>query len=88
MSEPEHSMLHQEESSSEERSESKGTSVGQVVIDMLPDNALLEVFDLHRDDPINCDLLAFPYMWRWVTLAHVCQRWQNIIFGSPWHLDL
>jgi hypothetical protein len=42
---------------------------------MLPDDALLEVFDffLHQTECIDA----------WHPLVHVCQKWRNIVFGSP-----
>ncbi len=54
--------------------------VGQAPIDMLPDDALLEIFGfyVHQTKRTN----------RWMTLVHVCQRWRIIVFGSPHHLDL
>ena len=52
-------------------------------IDVLPDVALLEIFDCYVD--VN-------RTWRgerkWHTLVHVCRRWRNVVFGSPLRLDL
>jgi hypothetical protein len=52
-------------------------------IDVLPDVALLEVFDYYMD--VN-------QTWRgeqkWHTLVHVCRKWRYIVFGSPLRLDL
>jgi hypothetical protein len=47
---------------------------------MLPDDALLEVFDffLHQNEGIDA----------WHPLVHVCQKWRNIVFGSPRRLNL
>jgi hypothetical protein len=55
-------------------------NVGQVTIDMLPDDALLEVFDifLHQNECIDA----------WHPLVHVCRKWRNIVFGSPRRLNL
>jgi hypothetical protein len=54
-------------------------NLGQVTIDMLPDLALLEVFDLYgHGEQIEA----------WHTLVHVCRRWRNIVFGSPRRLGL
>ena len=54
------------------------------LIEMLPDEILLEIFDCHRlatlDDSSD--------LWKWHRLAHVCQRWRNLIFESPRRLDL
>ena len=56
--------------------------VPRVTIAMLPDVALLEIFDfyLHNHEP-----------WErptWHKLVHVCRKWRNIVFGSPGRLDL
>ena len=48
---------------------------------MLPDDVLLDIFDFYRMD------FTF-YPWMWVTLAHVCPRWRQVIFASPRRLDL
>ena len=55
-------------------------NVDQVTIDMLPDDALLEVFDFLLNQ--NKDVEA------WHPLVHVCQRWRNIVFASPRRLNL
>jgi hypothetical protein len=48
---------------------------------MLPENTLIEIFCFYAND---------RGAWRgeWHTLAHVCQRWRSIVFGSPRHLRL
>ena len=43
---------------------------------MLPDLALLEIFDFYLDED-----------W-WYTLVHVCRKWRDVVFGSPRRLDL
>jgi hypothetical protein len=55
-------------------------------IDMLPDDVLLEIFDLYRKGHYNHPLPS-P-VWEWHILVHVCRRWRQIIFGSPRRLDL
>ncbi|KAN0123080.1 hypothetical protein V8E52_003033 [Russula decolorans] len=54
------------------------------LIEMLPDEILLEIFDFHRlatlDDSSD--------LWEWHRLVHVCRRWRNLIFQSPRRLDL
>ena len=54
------------------------------LIEILPDEILLEIFDCHRlatlDDSSD--------LWKWHRLAHVCRRWRNLIFESPRRLDL
>jgi hypothetical protein len=44
--------------------------IATVTIDMLPDLALLEIFHFYRQE-------------LWWTPVHVCQKWRNIVFGSP-----
>ena len=67
--------------------------VGRVTIDMLPDVALLEIFECYvnqareEEDPYD------PYeRWltiqTWHTLVHVCRKWRRIVLGSPGRLDL
>jgi hypothetical protein len=54
-------------------------NLARVTIDMLPDVALLEIFESHVDwAGINA----------WRTLVHVCRNWRNVVFGSPHRLDL
>ncbi|KAI0293317.1 hypothetical protein B0F90DRAFT_1928274 [Multifurca ochricompacta] len=57
-----------------------------VVINSLPDDVLLEIFNHYR-------LLAVLYgptdkVWEWHGLTHVCRRWRYLIFASPRRLDL
>jgi hypothetical protein len=61
-----------------------------VIIDPLPDDVFLEIFDLclqpteylvPTEYPVQC-------MRKWLILVHVCQRWRRIIFASPRRLDL
>ena len=46
---------------------------------MLPDLALLEIFDHYIDNDRIDD---------WYPLVHVCQRWRNVVFASPLRLNL
>ena len=46
---------------------------------MLPDNVLLEIFDLYVDQ---------EEIEAWQRLAHVCHRWRTVVFGSPCRLNL
>ena len=56
---------------------------------MLPDDVLLEVFDIHREDPTCISPLDYlSSTWRWGPLIQVCRRWRCVIFGSPRRLDL
>ena len=59
-----------------------------VPIDVLPDNVLLETFDLYlgKDDADEFDC-GHSYDG-WQTLVHVCHRWRCIVFASPRRLDL
>jgi hypothetical protein len=51
-----------------------------VTINMLPDVALLEIFDFYVNDAEWIDA--------WHTLVHVCRRWRSTAFGSPRRLKL
>jgi hypothetical protein len=53
--------------------------VALVTIDMLPDVALLEIFDFY---------IYAKQIEAWHTLVHVCRQWRNIVFGSPSRLNL
>jgi len=64
-----------------DRSES---DVGQVTVDKLPDNVLLEIFAFYRS---GCQVF-FVVMWDWQKLVRVCRRWRSIIFASPQRLGL
>jgi hypothetical protein len=56
-----------------------GADVARVTIDVLPDVALLEIFDFYVDNPL---------IDSWHTLVHVCRNWRNLVFGSPRRLNL
>jgi hypothetical protein len=45
---------------------------------MLPDDALLEIFDFYMVGERDA----------WSTLVHVCQKWRNVVFESPRRLHL
>jgi hypothetical protein len=51
-----------------------------VTIDLLPDVALLEIFGFYMKGEVRERL--------WHRLVHVCQKWRNVIFGSPRRLNL
>ena len=59
------------------------TSKPDVTIDMLPDTALLNIFDSYEKPKTIFDL-----KWDWRTLLRVCRRWRHIILTSPRRLDL
>ena len=46
---------------------------------MVPDVALLTIFDFYMDE---------EKIETWQTLVHVCRKWRNIVFGSPRRLNL
>jgi len=50
-------------------------NVDQVTFDMLPDDILLELFQI-------C-LNGAERTHEWHTLIHVCRRWRDIVFASP-----
>ena len=49
---------------------------------MLPEHALLEIFEFYRKNFNNARL------WKWHLLAHVCRKWRQIVFSSPLRLHL
>jgi len=53
---------------------------GQVTIDILPEDALLYVFDFYLDESTRVEA--------WHELIHVCRRWRILVFGSPRRLNL
>ena len=69
-----------------------------ISIHILDDNSLLNVFNFYRpfllgeDENDNFRLMGGRGGWVrgrwWYRLAHVCQRWRNLIFGSSISLGL
>jgi hypothetical protein len=57
------------------------------VIDLLPDELLLGIFDHIRRSVTELEFRRIP-VWKWHVLVHVCRRWRQIVFGSPVRLDL
>ncbi|KAN0131009.1 hypothetical protein V8E53_011142 [Lactarius tabidus] len=57
------------------------------VIDLLPDELLLGIFDHIRRSGIKLGSRLIP-VWKWHVLVHVCRRWRQIVFASPIRLDL
>ena len=55
------------------------------MINTLPDEVLLEIFDMCRK---KHNASVYGIVWRWLELVHVCRRWRYLIFGSPRGLDL
>jgi F-box-like/Zinc finger, C2H2 type len=63
--------------------------IDPVSIDILPDEALLEIFTFYSIEPLHpLDHKTIPFSDRWRTLVHVCRRWRYIVFASPRGLDL
>ena len=75
-----------------------GNSPHTTPIHVLDDYSLLHVFHLYRpfisgeDENDNTLLFGGRERWArgrwWYRLAHVCQRWRNVIFGSSSYLGL
>ncbi len=57
------------------------------MIDMMPDNVLLEIFDFYRVIDIYYTSPRITW-WHWQTLTKVCRRWRYIILASPRRLGL
>ncbi|KAH9160765.1 hypothetical protein EDB89DRAFT_2235528 [Lactarius sanguifluus] len=55
------------------------------MINFLPDDVLLEIFDLYRKDEVAT---SSHLPWKWHRLAHVCRTWRDIIFASSRRLNL
>ena len=56
-------------------------SIDQMSIDMLPDEALLEIFSFWLVE-------EYKNINPWIPLVHVCRRWRSIAFASPRRLDV
>ena len=62
-----------------------------MIIDMVPDVALLEIFHFYVDDDKPPTMEEWPTLHvrrKWYTLVHVCRKWRNVVFGSPRRLNL
>jgi hypothetical protein len=53
---------------------------------MLPDDVLLEIFDIYVNK--NGRQYYKKEIEVWLTLVHVCRRWRSVVFGSPHRLNL
>ena len=65
----------------------------RVTIDMLPDVALLEIFDCYVEVAREEEIEEYKLYRRlkiqgWHTLVHVCRKWRIIVLGSPRRLGL
>ena len=54
-----------------------------MTIDILPEDVLLDIFDL-----LVVESHVFEAERWWRTLAHVCRKWRIVVFGSPHRLNL
>ena len=57
------------------------------MIDMLPHELLLDIFDHIRCSTPDSKSLHIS-VWKWRVLVHVCRRWRQIVFASPLRLNL
>jgi hypothetical protein len=58
-------------------------------MDMLPDVALLRIFDFYLDRAQKTKwYLGIAWKNAWHPLVHVCRKWRIVAFGSPRRLDL
>ena len=55
---------------------------------MLPDDVLLEMFDIYVVEAIAAYEELKDQMEAWQKLVHVCRRWRSVVFGSPRRLNL
>ena len=55
---------------------------GQVTIDLLPDDVLLEILAFYMEET------SFYSIDTWHTLVHVNRKWRIVVFGSPRRLKL
>ena len=53
------------------------------MIDILPDEVLLEIFDYYV-----AEAEKYRKYEEWEILVHVCQKWRYVVFCSPLHLNL
>jgi hypothetical protein len=56
-------------------------------ISMLSDDVMLEIFDFSQKNYVPYLWLSVG-IWDWRILVHVCQRWRQVVFGSPLRLNL
>ena len=63
-----------------------------MTIDLIPDVALIEIFDFYMAESLDrLDYSFFRFNLNketWIVLAHVCQKWRDIVFGSPYRLNV
>jgi hypothetical protein len=61
----------------------KWCDIGQVTIDILPEDVLLEMFDCYVAEAND-----FGIYEEWEILVHVCQKWRYVVFRSPLRLNI
>ena len=54
---------------------------------MVPDLALIEIFDFYMAEGVN-NAASQCCREAWIILAHVCRKWRDIVFGSPSRLNV
>ena len=61
-----------------------------MTIGNLPEEVLLEIFDLYRQS--FCDQPSYERIWNnkngWFKLAHVCHNWRSVVLASPSRLQV
>jgi hypothetical protein len=57
-------------------------------ISMLSDDVMLEIFDFCQKNYVRYLWFREAIIWDWRILVHVCQRWRQVVFGSPLRLNL
>ncbi|KAI9439387.1 hypothetical protein F5148DRAFT_1260102 [Russula earlei] len=75
---------------------SKGSEIrrrvqGQMTIERLPDDVLIDIFDFYANGYLVLDVFDVNDengMARWRMLVQVCQRWRRLVFASPRRLGL
>jgi len=60
----------------------------RTTIEALPDDVLLETFELYLDKDDADEIDEGHNYDGWQRLVHVCRRWRCIVFASPRRLDL
>ena len=64
-------------------------NVDRVTVDMLPDVALLKIFDCYVNQARKEEGPGLEHkIQEWHTLVHVCRQWRTIVLGSPCRLGL
>lgn len=59
----------------------------RVTIEILPADALVEIFDFYRSDALADSQLG-DSPWPWDRLAHVCKKWRSVLLASSGYLGL